>query len=1092
MISFNSIVFDDVKHVKTVPAIKKAECYELLKNGGLYMRTASGLRPLTIPNTEDRREIELLLDRSYHILVCGSDLKDVAEFRIFKTADWSLKTITVPSDFCRKKKYSLDDLNRKYLISTPTSKFLVAAHRKLSGKAEDSFILLGQSDRIYRLNCTYVKTEEDDDSIEVVSEQPFKTLSDSIDDYSLEIVEAQNFRFISENEVRSSVAREKIEGKRSLYLDVWKQYSDNQLSEMIDCISECGVLKIENIDKKSDRIYISVRQSAVFSRAAKEKNITDCFLLAPHNTDMKGEKFQKAISALREKIGEYKSSKDKSLIPEIVELVFENADFSKKFVELDTAMSVSSGKLVLIINDNTDGALNSEYICLSGYKIYHQIENQKKQFDEIMSANSPMPELADILLATDGSNEPDKKYRPKPRCFIDDNAAIGYFNTGIGEREQNKPTKSQIDALKVIARTPDIAVIWGPPGTGKTTLITAVLHAIESIDKPEYGTLLTTFQHVALDNLMEKTEVNGLPCLRYGGKDTEQSTLFSDPLLDKLKAKGDELAQKYPNYKKAEIFTKLEARNVQLSMMQLSYNNVLRFVQGVLNDCSDNVPLKDLKKLRDFYRKVQQKITVKTDRELIGAINNLRHSEVAYLDDGELLLEYLESRTKLLGLDILSPLLTEYRVAVNKSDFAQAEEVKRKMLVNLCSKKRCYLEKAEVDLLREILNEIMTDVKEELAQRAELEESVLAEYVSIFKNNFAEVVSVTKKYNKYSGVTHNQLDNRKVQRSLNNKKIFENVIIDEAARSSPLDLFVVMSRASNRIILVGDHCQLPQYTDRDSFRAAQDAVAAERRAEKDEEGYSSEELDTTDISLFQKLIGVAEKLRNNDGIERVVMLKEQFRMPSVLGNYVSKQFYSDKLLSDKSLDYKHAHGIKKYLGKSVIFKNIPSLSEGDYEQRDSKQSRYRQKEADWIAEDIKEILTGKNSGGLEIGIMSFYNAQCREINKRLVSSGIYRYADEHAEDCVLVDKYVEQKNTVYVGTVDSFQGRQFDIVYLSVTVSNNKANIGHLQNSNRLCVGMSRAKKLMIVAGDEKMLPHIKALEYYRQCCKNSAEGGVL
>ena len=63
---------------------------------------------------------------------------------------------------------------------------------------------------------------------------------------------------------------------------------------------------------------------------------------------------------------------------------------------------------------------------------------------------------------------------------------------------------------------------------------------------------------------------------------------------------------------------------------------------------------------------------------------------------------------------------------------------------------------------------------------------------------------------------------------------------------------------------------------------------------------------------------------------------------------------------------------------------------------------------------------------------------------------------------------------VRVGTVDAFQGREFDVVFLATTRSRRQPVIrgnpfGFLVLPNRLCVAMSRQRKLLVVVGDAEM-----------------------
>ena len=80
-----------------------------------------------------------------------------------------------------------------------------------------------------------------------------------------------------------------------------------------------------------------------------------------------------------------------------------------------------------------------------------------------------------------------------------------------------------------------------------------------------------------------------------------------------------------------------------------------------------------------------------------------------------------------------------------------------------------------------------------------------------------------------------------------------------------------------------------------------------------------------------------------------------------------------------------------------------------------------------------------------------------------------------------------------MGTVDAFQGKEFDVVLLSVVRSNQETEqskrVGFLANDNRLCVAFSRAKRLLIAVGDSKTVAfdgekeYVRALhEMYKKC----------
>lgn len=113
---------------------------------------------------------------------------------------------------------------------------------------------------------------------------------------------------------------------------------------------------------------------------------------------------------------------------------------------------------------------------------------------------------------------------------------------------------------------------------------------------------------------------------------------------------------------------------------------------------------------------------------------------------------------------------------------------------------------------------------------------------------------------------------------------------------------------------------------------------------------------------------------------------------------------------------------------------------------------------------------------MTFGVISFYKAQAERIANRLRK--------------VIGDEPFEARK-VRVGTVDSFQGMEFDVAFLSVvrTMTNSmelgnpseknaRRAFGHLCLYNRLNVSMSRQKKLLVVVGDPALVDNKLAAEY--------------
>ena len=85
----------------------------------------------------------------------------------------------------------------------------------------------------------------------------------------------------------------------------------------------------------------------------------------------------------------------------------------------------------------------------------------------------------------------------------------------------SKPTDKQILAIETALNTPDLAIIIGPPGTGKTQVIAALQRQLaeEFEEKNISGqVLVSSFQHDAVDNALDRSQVFNLPATRVGGK----------------------------------------------------------------------------------------------------------------------------------------------------------------------------------------------------------------------------------------------------------------------------------------------------------------------------------------------------------------------------------------------------------------------------------------------------------------------------------------------------------------------------------------------------------------------------------------------
>jgi superfamily I DNA and/or RNA helicase len=309
---------------------------------------------------------------------------------------------------------------------------------------------------------------------------------------------------------------------------------------------------------------------------------------------------------------------------------------------------------------------------------------------------------------------------------------------------------------------------------------------------------------------------------------------------------------------------------------------------------------------------------------------------------------------------------------------------------------------------------------------------------------------------------------------------FDTVIIDEAARANPLDLFIPMSMAEKRVILVGDHRQLPHL-----LEPAVESEMAEIQNFTEEQGKALHD------SLFERLWKQLKDREVIDGFPRVVMLDTQFRMHPILGNFISEQFYESVGLA-KLKPGKEANDFPSdtpgFEGKVCAWINVPHLPGNSERRLGTSRSWTRNDEAQVVAKEAVRLLNSCDAH-TTIGIITFYSAQRDLIFEHLAQVGIAE-RDPDTQGWRISPSWqmtAGGEERFRVGTVDGFQGKEFDIVLLSIVRSNTEniptqtpdnlsqfesaANrkYGHLRLDNRMNVAMSRQRRLLISVGDKQM-----------------------
>lgn len=277
--------------------------------------------------------------------------------------------------------------------------------------------------------------------------------------------------------------------------------------------------------------------------------------------------------------------------------------------------------------------------------------------------------------------------------------------------------------------------------------------------------------------------------------------------------------------------------------------------------------------------------------------------------------------------------------------------------------------------------------------------------------------------------------------------IYDFVIIDEAARSIASELAIAMQSAK-RVLLVGDHLQLPPlYSD------AHKAALARRLGINDKHT----ELDEVLRSDF------ARSFNSEYGKQTSATLLTQYRMAPPIGNLVSHTFYDGKLNNGDRAIPDIYEGAPNPLRSAVTWLDTSSLGEYSNHQSDRGVSIYSRCEAEQVINLLKQIsesgqfLTDlsnlKDKDDALIGVICMYAEQKRLIRQKF-NQGIWS------------DGF---KALVKIDTVDSYQGKENRIIILSLTRSDKQKSPGFLRTPNRINVAMSRAMDRLLIIGNAEM-----------------------
>lgn len=251
---------------------------------------------------------------------------------------------------------------------------------------------------------------------------------------------------------------------------------------------------------------------------------------------------------------------------------------------------------------------------------------------------------------------------------------------------------------------------------------------------------------------------------------------------------------------------------------------------------------------------------------------------------------------------------------------------------------------------------------------------------------------------------------------------FGTLFIDEAAQALEPACWIAIRKA-DRVILAGDHCQLPP--------TVKSPIALR-------EGLGN--------TLMQEIV----KNKPNT----VSLLKTQYRMNDEIMHFSSEWFYGGMLKSAPEVKYR---SILDY-DTPIVWVNTEGMDCNE-EFIGENYGRINKQEAELSISKLKEYIDkiGRErflEERIDVGVISPYKAQVQYL-RQLIHKDSY---------------FKPYRQSITINTVDGFQGQERDIILISLVRANEEGQIGFLNDLRRMNVAITRARMKLIILGDVSTL----------------------
>lgn len=299
---------------------------------------------------------------------------------------------------------------------------------------------------------------------------------------------------------------------------------------------------------------------------------------------------------------------------------------------------------------------------------------------------------------------------------------------------------------------------------------------------------------------------------------------------------------------------------------------------------------------------------------------------------------------------------------------------------------------------------------------------------------------------------------------------FGTLFIDEAAQALEAACWIAIRRAG-RVVLAGDHCQLPPTVK--CYEAMRGGL---------------------DKTLMQRIVA------NKPDV--VTLLKIQYRMNEQIMRFSSDWFYHGMVEAAPEVKHRSILDLDRPMewvdtsGELGVRSEVLGVR-SEYGEGGSNNPSSLISHPSSELESFRETFVGETFGRINkaeahLTIQMLCNYFERIGKQRLLDERIdvgvispYRAQVQYLRRLIMKNEYLKPfRRSISVNTVDGFQGQERDIIVVSLVRSNDEGQIGFLRDLRRMNVAITRARMKLIIIGDQStMTSHPFYKKLYQQCC---------